>query len=87
MSSRSAKIWISSFAIVVPYAVVNVEQGKRYRLRIFAIACRPFFTFSIDNHNITFMEADGIEHDPVEVQNIDVYTGTSFSHGAALSKS
>ncbi|KAG5725327.1 Laccase-2 [Termitomyces sp. T112] len=64
---------------LVPYAVVNVEQGKRYRLRIFAIACRPFFTFSIDNHNITFMEADGIEHDPVEVQNIDVYTAQRYS--------
>ncbi|KAG6887567.1 laccase, multicopper oxidase, benzenediol:oxygen oxidorectuctase [Termitomyces sp. T32_za158] len=64
---------------LVDYAVVNVEQGKRYRLRIFAIACRPFFTFSIDNHNITFMEADGIEHDPVEVQNIDVYTAQRVS--------
>ncbi|KAG6877109.1 laccase, multicopper oxidase, benzenediol:oxygen oxidorectuctase [Termitomyces sp. T159_Od127] len=64
---------------LVPYAVVNVQKGKRYRLRIFAIACRPFFTFSIDNHNITFMEADGIEHDPVEVQNIDVYTAQRVS--------
>ena len=57
----------SPWTYVVPFAVVNVERGTRYRLRIFALACRPFFTFSIDNHNITFMEADGIEHDPVEV--------------------
>ncbi|KAJ3562276.1 hypothetical protein NP233_g9679 [Leucocoprinus birnbaumii] len=63
----------------VPFAVVNVEQGKRYRLRVFAISCRPFFTFSIDNHNITFIEADGIEHDPVEVQNIDIYAAQRFS--------
>jgi len=54
-------------------------QGKRYRLRVFAISCRPFWTFSIDNHNITFMEADGVEHDPVEVQNIDIYTAQRFS--------
>lgn len=46
---------------------------------MFAISCRPFFTFSIDNHNITFMEADGIEHDPVEVQNVDVYAGEEIS--------
>lgn len=98
-------LFISEFAsdrslpilTIVPYAVVNVVQGKRYRyahsiglaiysnithvglrLRIFAISCRPFFTFSIDNHNITFMEADGIEHDPVTVQNVDVYAGESF---------
>jgi iron transport multicopper oxidase len=64
---------------LVPFAVVNVEQGKRYRFRVFAIACRPFFTFSIDNHNITFMEADGIEHDPVTVQNVDVYTAQRVS--------
>ncbi|KAL9715578.1 Laccase-1 [Leucoagaricus gongylophorus] len=64
---------------LVPFAVVNVEQGKRYRLRIFALSCRPFFTFSIDNHNITFMEADGIEHDPVEVQNIDIYAAQRVS--------
>ncbi|KAF9446427.1 multicopper oxidase [Macrolepiota fuliginosa MF-IS2] len=63
----------------VPFAVVNVEHGKRYRLRVFATACRPFFTFSIDNHNITFMEADGIEHDPVTVQNVDVYTAQRVS--------
>ncbi|KAG6830726.1 hypothetical protein H0H92_015005 [Tricholoma furcatifolium] len=64
---------------LVPFAVVNVERGKRYRLRIFAIACRPFFTFSIDNHNITFMEADGVEHDPVTVQNVDVYAAQRVS--------
>jgi len=64
---------------LVPFAVVNVEKGKRYRLRVFALSCRPFFTFSIDNHNITFMEADGIEHDPVEVQNIDIYAAQRVS--------
>jgi iron transport multicopper oxidase len=36
----------------VPFAVVNVKQGMRYRFRIFQLACRPFFTFSIDNHNL-----------------------------------
>jgi len=64
---------------LVPFAVVNVQRGKRYRLRVFAIACRPFFTFQIDNHNLTFIEADGIEHDPVEVQNVDVYTAQRYS--------
>ncbi|KXN84654.1 Putative urea carboxylase [Leucoagaricus sp. SymC.cos] len=62
-----------------PFAVVNVEQGKRYRLRVFAISCRPFFTFSIDSHNLTFIEADGIEHDPVDIQNVDVYAAQRVS--------
>ncbi|KAF9447931.1 multicopper oxidase [Macrolepiota fuliginosa MF-IS2] len=64
---------------LVPYAVVNVEQGKRYRLRVFALSCRPFFTFSIDGHNVTFMEADGIEHDPVEVQNFTIWPAQRIS--------
>ncbi|KAJ3568355.1 hypothetical protein NP233_g5768 [Leucocoprinus birnbaumii] len=64
---------------LVPFAVVNVQKGKRYRFRIFATSCRPFFTFSVDNHNLTFIEADGIEHDPVEVQNIDVYAAQRVS--------
>ena len=59
----------------VPYAVVNVDQGKRYRLRVLSLSCRPFFTFSIDGHNLTVIELDGIEHDPVEVQNFDIYAG------------
>ncbi|KAI0321789.1 laccase 6 [Amylostereum chailletii] len=63
----------------VPYAVINVEQGKRYRFRIFAISCRPFFTFSVDNHTFSVMELDGTEHDPVPVQNVDVYAAQRVS--------
>ncbi|KAK1231182.1 laccase, multicopper oxidase, benzenediol:oxygen oxidorectuctase [Marasmius sp. AFHP31] len=64
---------------LVPYAVINVVQGKRYRFRLISISCRPFFTFSVDNHNITAMEFDGVEHDPVTVQNVDVYAAQRVS--------
>ncbi|KAF7760657.1 CAZyme family AA1 [Agaricus bisporus var. burnettii] len=64
---------------LTPFAVVNVEQGKRYRFRVIAISCRPFFTFSVDNHNLTFMEADSVEHDPVEIQNVDIYAAQRVS--------
>ncbi|KAF9468169.1 laccase [Collybia nuda] len=64
---------------LVPYAVVNVIKGKRYRLRIFSLACRPFYTFSIDNHNFDIMELDGIEHDPVPVQNVDIFAAQRIS--------
>lgn len=63
----------------MPYAIVNVQKGKRYRLRLFALSCHPFFTFSVDRHNLTFIEADGIEHDPVVVQNIDIHAGQRVS--------
>lgn len=63
----------------VPFAVINVVHGKRYRLRLIQIACRPFFTFSVDNHNLTVIELDGVEHDPVEVQNADIYAAQRLS--------
>ncbi|KAL0564989.1 Laccase-1 [Marasmius crinis-equi] len=64
---------------LVPYAVINVVKGKKYRLRLVAISCRPFFTFSVDNHDITAIEFDGVEHDPVTVQKVDVYAGQRVS--------
>ncbi|KAK0478771.1 laccase [Armillaria novae-zelandiae] len=57
---------------LVPYSVIKVKRGKRYRLRLISISCRPFFTFSIDNHNISAMEFDG-------VQNIDIYAAQRVS--------
>ncbi|KAF9264305.1 laccase [Marasmius fiardii PR-910] len=64
---------------LVPYAVINVEQGKRYRFRLVSLSCRPFFTFSIDSHNITAIEFDGVEHDPVIAQNVDVFAAQRVS--------
>ncbi|KAF8893244.1 laccase [Mucidula mucida] len=39
----------------------------------------PFFTFSIDNHLMDAMELDGVEHDPVTVENVDVYAAQRVS--------
>ncbi|KAF8896583.1 laccase 6 [Infundibulicybe gibba] len=63
----------------VPYAVINVVQGKRYRFRVFSLSCRPFHTLSFDNHTFDVMEFDGIEHDPVPVQNVDIYAAQRVS--------
>ncbi|KAJ7579850.1 laccase 3 [Mycena floridula] len=63
----------------VPYAVINVVQGKRYRFRLIQISCRPFMTFSVDNHGLSVMELDGVEHDPVAVENIDLYAAQRVS--------
>ncbi|KAF8896582.1 laccase [Infundibulicybe gibba] len=63
----------------VPYAVINVVQGKRYRFRVFSLSCRPFHTLSFDNHTFDVMEFDGIEHNPVPAQNVDVYAAQRVS--------
>lgn len=37
----------------VPWSVVNVVRGKRYRLRIINESARNVFTLSVDGHKLT----------------------------------
>ncbi|KAJ3829467.1 laccase 1 [Lentinula raphanica] len=63
----------------VPLAVVAIEQGKRYRFRVFAISCQPSFNFSIDRHDMTVIEADGEYTRPHTVSSITIYAGQRYS--------
>uniref|UniRef100_UPI00403B38C7 Laccase n=1 Tax=synthetic construct TaxID=32630 RepID=UPI00403B38C7 len=63
----------------VPLAVINVEQGKRYRFRLVSISCDPNFTFSIDGHNLTVIEVDGVNHEPLTVDSIQIFAGQRYS--------
>ena len=69
----------SSAGAVAELAVVNVTQGKRYRMRLVSISCDPNYTFSIDGHNMTVIEADGVNHEPVTVDSITIYAGQRYS--------
>ncbi|KAI0352456.1 laccase [Trametes cingulata] len=60
-------------------AVINVEQGKRYRFRLVSISCDPNFTFSIDGHNMTIIEVDAVNHEPLTVDSIQIYAGQRYS--------
>jgi FtsP/CotA-like multicopper oxidase with cupredoxin domain len=60
-------------------AVVNVECGKRYRLRLVAMSCHANFVFSIDNHDLTVIEADGQETEPLLVDSIQMFAGQRYS--------
>ncbi|KAI6001779.1 laccase [Pisolithus albus] len=62
-----------------PLAVVNVTQGKRYRFRIIGASCDPWFNFTIDGHNMTIIEADGNEVEPVVVDSLPVYAAQRYS--------
>nr|AEP71395.1 laccase 2 [Trametes gibbosa] len=48
-------------------AVINVQHGKRYRFRLVSLSCDPNHTFSIDGHNMTIIEVDGINSKPLTV--------------------
>ena len=56
----------------VPLSVTSVQKGKRYRLRFINISCGPTYQVSIDNHNMTIIEADGVETNPLTVNSFDM---------------
>jgi FtsP/CotA-like multicopper oxidase with cupredoxin domain len=60
-----------------PLSVVNVQPGKRYRFRLVSLSCDPSYVFSIDGHNLTIIEADGVETDPWEVAELEIFAGKS----------
>jgi iron transport multicopper oxidase len=62
-----------------PLAVVKVTKGVRYRFRIVNMACDPGYTFSIDGHTLTVIEADGESTKPLLVDSLQIYAGQRYS--------
>jgi len=60
-------------------AVIQVEHGKRYRFRLIAISFDAFFGFSIDGHDLTIIEVDGINTEPHTVNFIEIYPAQRYS--------
>ncbi|KAH9857793.1 phenoloxidase [Lenzites betulinus] len=60
-------------------AVINVTAGKRYRFRLISLSCDPAFMFSIDNHDLTIIEADAVNTQPLEVDSLIIYAGQRYS--------
>lgn len=63
----------------MPLAVVHVDRFKRYRLRIIAMSCDPNFTFSIDDHSLQVIEADGENTVPLLVDSLQIFAGQRYS--------
>ncbi|KAJ7098631.1 laccase lcc5 [Mycena belliarum] len=62
-----------------PLSVITVKSGLRYRFRLISMSCEPNFIFSIDGHEMTVIEADGVSTQPVLVDSIQIYTGQRYS--------
>ncbi|KAI0063766.1 laccase [Artomyces pyxidatus] len=63
----------------VALSIVNVVHGLRYRLRLVSISCDPSFTFSIDGHQLTIIEVDGQNVQPLVVDNLKIFVGQRYS--------
>nr|WGJ61548.1 laccase 7 precursor [Cerrena unicolor] len=60
-------------------SVITVESSKRYRFRLISISCDPNFIFSIDNHNMTVIETDGVNTKSLDVDSIQIFAGQRYS--------
>ncbi|KAK0454243.1 laccase LCC3-3 [Desarmillaria tabescens] len=56
-------------------AVMKVKKGTQYRIRMINLGCEASFKFSIDNHTMTIIEVDGVNHVPYTVDQIEIFTG------------
>ncbi|KAF9233715.1 laccase [Melanogaster broomeanus] len=62
-----------------PLSVINVVHGKRYRIRLLNMACKPDYLFSIDSHTFTVIEADGESTRPLVVDSIPISPAQRYS--------
>jgi iron transport multicopper oxidase len=46
-----------------------------YRFRLLSISCDPSFVFSIDNHQMTVIEVEGINVQPLIVDSLEIFAG------------
>nr|AEP71394.1 laccase 1 [Trametes gibbosa]AEQ28163.1 laccase 1 [Trametes gibbosa] len=60
-------------------SVINVTPGKRYRFRLVSLSCDPNHTFSIDGHDLTIIETDSVNTQPLVVDSIQIFAAQRYS--------
>ena len=56
-----------------------MTPGKRYRFRLVSLSCDPNFLFSIDGHDLTIIETDSVNTEPLVVDSIQIFAGQRYS--------
>lgn len=56
-----------------------LKVDRSYRFRLVNMACDPHYKFSIDGHDMTIIEVDGVNHRPLVVDSIDIFAGQRYS--------
>ncbi|MED6185430.1 hypothetical protein PIB30_057000 [Stylosanthes scabra] len=59
--------------------ILHVEPKKTYRIRISSTTSLASLNLAISNHKLTVVEADGNYVEPFTVDDIDIYSGESYS--------
>ncbi|KAK7903304.1 hypothetical protein LTR67_001322 [Exophiala xenobiotica] len=60
-------------------AIFTVEQGKRYRYRLINTGAFATFEFSVDNHPLSIIEADGTVTELLPVHRLDIAVAQRYS--------
>jgi iron transport multicopper oxidase len=71
------RTWANTKNTTLALGVVN--RNTRYRLRLVSLSCEPAYTFSIDQHVLTIIEVDGVNHQPLAVDGLTIYAGQRYS--------
>ncbi|KAF8943046.1 hypothetical protein BGZ47_005845 [Haplosporangium gracile] len=62
-----------------PQAVFEVESGLTYRIRIINTGSFADFKISVDEHELTVIEADGVDMVPVKVERVPIHVAQRYS--------
>ncbi|KAK0207895.1 laccase 1 AVT [Desarmillaria ectypa] len=62
-----------------PLFVMTVAPNKRYRLRLISVSCNAAFQFSIDGHNFTVIETEGINLRPITANSLTIFAAQRYS--------
>jgi FtsP/CotA-like multicopper oxidase with cupredoxin domain len=60
-------------------ALFNVQQNKRYRLRLINTGGFAMFQFSVDNHTLSVIEADSTMVEPLQVHQLAIAVAERYS--------
>jgi hypothetical protein len=58
----------------------DISRHISYRFRLVSISCDPSFTFSIDSHQMTIIEVEGTNVQPLVVDSLPIFAGTCESY-------
>ncbi|KAI8608634.1 Cupredoxin [Chytriomyces sp. MP71] len=62
-----------------PVTVFKVSPAKKYRLRVINMSAQAGFQVSIDGHNMTIIEADGVYTNPTVVSSFPIVVAQRYS--------
>jgi hypothetical protein len=52
-----------------------MRHPESYRLRLVSISCDPGYDFSIDGHQMSIIEVDGNNVEPLQVDSLEIFAG------------